>query len=92
MTTAPKQFVIGLDLGKLRDFSAVCVLQRRAAEVAPRTGGWQFDEDGNPIRPGQVMKPARYNVGYLQRFKLNTPYPEIIAQVRTLRGRLPGAP
>ena len=90
--TSHDRLTIGLDLGKLRDFTAVCVVQHRAAEFAPRTRDIHFDEEGRSILPGQRLRAARYNVGHLRRFKLGTPYPQIVEEVRALRHRLPGAP
>jgi hypothetical protein len=60
----PGKFVIGLDLGKLRDYSAVCVLEHLVPE-------------------------RQFRVGHLQRFKLNTAYPQIIEEVAALVYRFP---
>ena len=76
--TPHDRLTIGLDLGKLRDFTAVCVVQYRAAEFAPRTRDIHFDEEGRSILPGQRLRAARYNVGHLRRFKLGTPYPKLL--------------
>jgi hypothetical protein len=90
--TPDGRFIIGLDLGKLRDFTAVCVVQHRVAELAPRRQEIHFDDQGKPSLPGQKLRATRYNVGHLRRFKLGTPYPHIVEEVRALRQRLPGAP
>jgi hypothetical protein len=62
----PPDYVVGLDLGKSQDYTALCVL-----EVL-----------GNPPE-------AKYLCRHLQRFKLGTNYPQIVASVRELCRRAP---
>jgi hypothetical protein len=64
--SGPGKIVIGLDLGKLRDYTAVCVLEH-------------------------LVEERQFRVGHLQRFKLNTAYPQIIEEVGVLVRRFPGS-
>jgi hypothetical protein len=66
---------VGLDLGQAADYSALCVVQRRRdPAVATR-------DDPSPLPP-----PPEYHVRHLQRWRLQTPYPDIVRDVVQLMG------
>src|SRR5262245_56438607 len=56
---------VGLDLGQSRDYSALCVVERRRQPPGFPSG------DGAP----------EYHVRHLQRWRLQTPYPRIVDDV-----------
>jgi hypothetical protein len=62
------RLIVGLDLGKAQDFTALAVLSR------PVLTGHE---------PKTHRQPA-YDVPHLQRFPLGTPYPEIVDRVMAL--------
>ncbi len=66
------EYIVGLDLGKAQDYTALCVLETRVR--AP-------DFNAGP--------EAVYDCRHLQRFKLGTSYPHIVASVRELCRREP---
>ena len=66
-------YIVGLDLGKQSDFTAIAVIERK------------FYVD--PAQPGQLLK--NFGVRYLKRWKLGTPYTEIVQDVVKLVGKLP---
>jgi hypothetical protein len=61
--------VIGVDLGQARDYTAISILEQRQKF---RTAPFQGQKEGDPF----------YHVTFLERIKLNTPYPEQIKRVR----------
>ena len=61
-------FYLGLDLGKLGDFSALAVVEREEARV-----GW------SPANSPTVLR-----VRYLERIALGTPYTRVVARVAEL--------
>lgn len=67
-------YFVGLDLGQSQDYTALAVAEQRR-EWPPRQN--RYGEDGKPQRPS-------YQVRHLQRFKLGTPYPDIVAEVGAL--------
>src|SRR6266542_2008113 len=64
-------YVVGLDLGKMSDYSALSILERHQPAAAV---------------------PARYEVRYLKRWPLRTPYPRIVEDVAALLARPPLGP
>lgn len=74
------EYVIGLDLGQAQDYTALAILQ---ALTEPAPMPW---EDG--YQTAQAPKPA-YHVGWLERYPLGTPYPEIVRAVCALTDRAP---
>ncbi len=62
------EYFIGLDLGQAQEFTALAVLERTAV---------------GPGAPQHLRRPA-YALRHLHRFPLGTPYPEVVATVRTL--------
>ena len=67
---------LGLDLGQAADYTALCIVERGAPEV---------DAAGKTLDPP-------LNVRHLQRFKLGTSYPDIVAEVVAINSRLTGGP
>jgi hypothetical protein len=70
---APPEFILGLDLGQTKDFTALVVLQRR----------WQALAD----QPGQ--EESLYWLQHLERWPLQTSYPKIVTEVSDLVARPP---
>jgi hypothetical protein len=70
MNPLPIRHFVGLDLGQVKDFTALAVLERPVACI----------EDVRSRR-----RPA-YAVRHLQRFPLGTPYPVVVQAVRELLG------
>jgi hypothetical protein len=68
-TIDPVKYILGLDLGKSLDYSALCGLEAY----------------GNVETP----KEQHHHCRHLQRFKLGTSYPQIVASVRDLCSREP---
>jgi hypothetical protein len=67
------EFLVGLDIGQAHDYTALVVVEKRTEEPTEAEG-----------------KPRRlYEVRYIQRFKLKTPYPDIVQQVGRLMQRDP---
>lgn len=95
----PPDFVVGLDLGRQQDFTALAVLERteRPAAGAPVAGPPSFVERlGLGPRPDPVPMEGHYGVRELARYPLRTPYPEQVtrtaATLARLRDALPDPP
>ena len=80
-------FILGLDLGQTRDYTALAVLEKVAQAAPPpqepvivRTRDlWR---DGQPIAPPPPAPlPAHYHVRHLQRYPLGAAYPAIVKSV-----------
>ena len=73
------EFFLGLDLGQLADFTALTIATVHHEDIA--------------IVPG--LEPKRlpvYNVSHLQRWQLNTPYPQIVRDLKEIMARPEIAP
>ena len=72
-------FVLGLDLGQVRDYTAVA--------IAERVSIFEGEIDQNFF--GEVVERTRdeFHVGYLHRLSLGTPYPQVIDFVSELVAR-----
>jgi len=66
-------YFIGLDLGQSRDYSALAVVER--AEIFRDEMDWVHYER---------QRGRRFRVRYLQRVRLGTPYPDVVARVRSV--------
>jgi hypothetical protein len=64
------RFFVGVDLGQVRDFTAIAVL-----EVAFKVGQW------DPVSLAYPKIPV-LGLRYLERIPLGTPYPEVVEKVR----------
>jgi hypothetical protein len=76
------RFFLGLDLGQAHDYTALGILERipqfREVEIIAR-------DRGVPYRTTRKEAlPNRYECRHLQRFKIGTPYPAIVASVHEL--------
>lgn len=72
-------FYLGLDLGKLRDFSALAIVERE--EPAAVRFGWSpvAEAYGGPPQAAAVLR-----VRHLERAALGTPYTRVVARVAEL--------
>jgi len=70
-------YTIGLDLGQVRDYSALVVAERVQVMVG-RPRETSFDDDAG-YRPEDA-----YHVRHIQRFELGTPYPSVVDAVSEL--------
>jgi hypothetical protein len=64
----PSPFFSGLDLGKMADFSALVVVERRSVPNSDKPGRTQY----------------AFDVRHLHRWPLKTPYPDIITDTKAL--------
>lgn len=72
------RFVVSVDLGQKQDFSALSIIERKQKMLDPwkeDKGIWKEDADMRP------RVETRYEVRYLHRWALNTPYDDIAARV-----------
>ncbi len=82
----PTGFVVGVDLGQAKDYTAVVVNERTEAEQIKLQRASPFE-----IVPGEVGRKRliRHGFTFLHRFPLGTPYPEVVERVGGLLARLP---
>jgi hypothetical protein len=74
-TKAYTSTLVGVDLGKKRDYTAIVVMQRVELQVVtPYYGGI--------YPPTRTPPPATYTVHHLQRFPLRTSYTAIVDRVK----------
>jgi hypothetical protein len=71
------EYLVGLDLGQMSDFSALTVVRKLPAS----------DADGMPLVNSRGNQVYAFEVPYLERFPLGTPYPRIIKAVVALMKR-----
>jgi len=64
-------YILGCDLGQTHDPTAVCVLRKSSL----------LDEEGKPVKDAFGKSEYTYLVGFLHRFALNTPYPDVIREL-----------
>jgi len=83
-----QKFMIGLDLGQVNDYTALVVLERlqtyKTEQVAmPRerdryvVNAWEWQEV-------ETVDQAYYHARHIERFRLGTPYPDMIERVKQL--------
>ncbi len=72
-----RDFIIGVDLGQARDYTAITILER-------------FEELTGKAAKGRWLAQVRYEMPHLERPPLGTSYPAIIARLKDLIARLPG--
>jgi hypothetical protein len=83
--------VVSVDLGQLADYTAVTIIER-LDRLNPDYDGVEaqmsLERRKRRIRGFDYLVPRDlpplFNVTYLRRFELGTPYPEIVAQVKRL--------
>lgn len=71
-----RDFIIGVDLGQARDYTAIAVLER-------------FEELTGKAEKGRWLTQVRYEMPHLERPPLGTSYPDIIERLKELIARLP---
>src|SRR5215207_4800669 len=81
---SPKRYSVGVDLGQASDYTAIAVLEKKV--VPPQTAMFSPTgfEPGNRLVEGDVT----YDLVYLKRPKLGTPYDTIAARVADLITKL----
>ncbi len=72
-----RDFLIGVDLGQARDYTAIAILER-------------FEELTGEAAKGRWLTQVRYEMPHLERPPLGTSYPAIIDRLKELIARLPG--
>src|SRR5215218_11395604 len=77
---SPKRYSVGVDLGQAADYTAIAVLEKKV--VPPRTAMFSpvGPEPGNRLVEGELA----YDLVYLKRPKLGTPYDVIARRVADL--------
>jgi len=75
-----QNFILGLDLGQSQDYTALAILERLVQEHVDeqKQGG------------GAVKRIYHYHIRRLERTR-GTPYPMVVARVKEIVGKLPGA-
>jgi hypothetical protein len=63
-------YFVGLDLGQSTDYTALAVAEQH--------------RDRRELRSGEKRVPTTYDIRHLQRFKLGTAYPDIVAEVAAM--------
>ncbi|MBA2518949.1 MAG: hypothetical protein H0V24_04740 [Chloroflexia bacterium] len=84
----PPDWIVGLDAGQLRDYSALSILERREqpAAHAPVPGPVSFAERWGLKKLPAVPMEAHYACGHLERYPLGESYPDQVKRtVATLR-------
>ncbi len=71
-----RDFIIGVDLGQARDYTAIAILER-------------IEELTGEAAKGRWLTQVRYEMPHLERPPLGTSYPAIIARLKDLIARLP---
>jgi len=74
------RFIIGLDLGQARDYTALCVVERVMPPPVPPVRveiGYGYHEEW----PAPDTRMAAYHVRHLERPPLGTKYPVVVARV-----------
>ena len=69
-----RDFIIGVDLGQARDYTAICILER-------------FEELTGEAANGRWLTQVRYEMPHLERPPLGTSYPDIIERLKELIAR-----
>src|SRR6187401_3335536 len=73
------RYYLGLDLGQVRDYSAIAIAERRTELTGERDHITYLDHT-----------TTRVLVTHLERIPLRTPYPEVVARVRGITQRYKG--
>lgn len=82
---------MGVDLGKVHDPTAICIVEYVPIKIA-ETGAWWHENDTDPAHDWTQTQPdTLYLVRSIDRLALGTSYPEIsrriVGMCRKLRGR-----
>lgn len=73
------RFIVGVDLGQSRDFTAIVVAERRPAPTGRRLSDWR--ERGLDVAEEYA---EHYAIRHIERPPLHTPYPEIVERVKAI--------
>ena len=73
------RFYLGLDVGKVKDPAALCVLERR---VVFKPGPYR------PTEPGFGAEALSYRIRHLERCRLGLSYPDVVARVAAVVAKL----
>lgn len=65
------EFFVGVDLGQKQDYTALCIVER--ADL-------MFDV--RDLVTWECKRETRYELRYMERVKLRTPYPEVVDRIR----------
>lgn len=84
----PRGFVVGVDLGQSKDYTAIVVIERRIATETTFARA-RFEPIPNVVERREVV---HHSLVFLHRPALGTPYPKIIDQVRAILADLPTRP
>jgi len=71
-----RDFIIGVDLGQARDYTAICILER-------------FEKLTGEAAKGRWTTAVRYAMPHLERPPLGTSYPDIIERLKEMIAGLP---
>jgi hypothetical protein len=77
---SPKRYSVGLDLGQANDYTAIAVLEKTIAPPETAMFSPVGEHPGNRLVEGDIV----YDLVYLKRPKLGTPYDTIAARVADL--------
>jgi hypothetical protein len=81
MSYTDSKFYAGLDLGQAQDYTVLSILER----ITTHYTRLEWAEHGGPPPP----EPPRYELRWLERFPLGTPYPAQVKRVGALLGQPP---
>jgi len=73
-------FIVGVDLGQARDYTAVTVLRRVTSTRLPRRNG--------PVSGADAEQDVAYELPHIERHEIGTPYPTQVERVAALVQRL----
>ncbi len=71
-----RDFLVGVDLGQARDYTAICIVER-------------IDRFSGKHIEGTWEKKIKYEVPFIERPPLGTPYPKIVTRLKDLIDNLP---
>jgi len=81
MNDSPHKFIVGLDLGQAKDYTAIAILERMPIATSEREQRWTGSHWSVQDRFDDT-----YLVRHLERPQLHTPYPEIVAKLGAMMG------
>jgi len=78
-------YLVGLDLGQAQDYTALAVVEQvGGAPTVLDLSGSAYRRPDPRQRQERHWEPARYHVRHLERFRLGTPYPDVVKRVQGL--------
>ncbi len=104
----PANFIVGVDLGQVNDYTAIAVVERVLPPLPARTtpspppvfsGGGELNFSGEPMQGVGIVYPppadtrvASYHLRHLERPVLGTKYTVVVARVKELLSTPPLTP